>query len=196
MNSNAQLITAHGRTLSVRGWSREMGLAESTIRNRLRRGMTGEDAVRPSASAPTTLTVGGVTKTLPEWARERDIPYATLAYRVSRGFPPEQCLAPTGSSLSALQSPRLRARAVTLATAELRRRILEQASSACGHAVLVAHIVERAAADAVLQNCADAWDFLQREDRAGHFLGLLGVDREWVLGLVRRIKDLTTPADA
>ena len=44
--AHSRLITAFGRTLTVSAWGRELGIERTTIRDRLKRGLSPEEALR------------------------------------------------------------------------------------------------------------------------------------------------------
>jgi len=87
-------LEAFGRRQTGPQWAREYGIKYHTIRARLRKGWSIEDAIaRPLVEAGqhkvTMLTVGGVTKTLYEWSEISGIAAPTIRARVRKVEPAE-----------------------------------------------------------------------------------------------------------
>lgn len=67
-------------------WADELGLAAGTIKERLRRGYSIEDALNPELFAKRPLfEKDGEAKTLSQWAEIYKIPRVTLVYRLKSG---------------------------------------------------------------------------------------------------------------
>ncbi len=95
-------ITFNGERRLLLEWAEITGLPYQTIRTRLRKGWTAEEAltagrrelrhvVTPPVNAR-LMTVGGVTKTLTEWAKETGISRATVESRLRMGWSHEKSL--------------------------------------------------------------------------------------------------------
>lgn len=84
------LITAYGKTLTMKQWSEETGVSYNTMKTRLRKGKTGEDVVRPVNKR--TITARGETHTIREWAQITGVPYNTIKTRVRDGKKGEEAI--------------------------------------------------------------------------------------------------------
>ena len=102
------VLELNGKTNSLRGWARELGMNASALSHRMKRGMTFKQAVecdkhyvppvvekkRVRGKAPKLYTHNGETKNMSEWARQFGINPATLNARLTRGVPFEQAINP------------------------------------------------------------------------------------------------------
>ena len=100
-----RLITWHGRTQSLRAWSKEVGLNYGTVLGRFRLGIQAPDqlfgAGPPQHPRSNKYTCGGKTLTVKEWAMELGLTACGVAYRL-RAFPLEIALDP--GSLKVVQT--------------------------------------------------------------------------------------------
>ena len=82
----------NGKTLSLREWAKCLGIAEITLRNRLRSGWSVKAALatpvdekkNTKTSAPRKYTYNGKSMTLTEWEKHTGIPYYVLADRLRK----------------------------------------------------------------------------------------------------------------
>lgn len=82
--TKAIFITAWGRTQRATDWSKEMGVSYSTIKSRLRRGISGEDAVSPAKPQSKIIEHNGKTKNINQWAKETGIPAWAISQRITK----------------------------------------------------------------------------------------------------------------
>jgi len=82
-----RLVTLDGRTQTLTEWIREKGLHYGTVRVRVSRGWSYEDALTPSKFTPNKelYDVDGIKKNLMDWSRESGISWATLRSRIKTG---------------------------------------------------------------------------------------------------------------
>lgn len=98
---NVELIEFSGKSLSLRQWSRELGIAHGTLYTRRGNGLTGAALLAPKATpkpAPkkqTPVLVGGETKSLRQAALDAGLKYPTVYRRVRSGLSIEQALQST-----------------------------------------------------------------------------------------------------
>ena len=106
--SDNRLLTFKGKTQTVIEWADELDICVGTIRTRLGRGRTIEDALStsilksgPPSGNPTTrksieeqlrLTLNGVDKTVKEWASSLGLRASTIYDRLKRGCSIEEAL--------------------------------------------------------------------------------------------------------
>ena len=83
-------ITANGKTMTITQWTRELGVSESMIIQRIKRGMTPEEAVTLPPTKFVKFTVDGETHTTKEWAQILNIPWNTLRDRMRRNGKQEE----------------------------------------------------------------------------------------------------------
>ena len=92
-NPSTRFLKFDGREQSLIAWSREFEIAESTLRNRLNRGLSVEEALTVPASRGTIyLEFEGQRKTIAEWAKEAGLSKAGLSGRLRRGWSVEKAL--------------------------------------------------------------------------------------------------------
>ena len=84
--SNNRILTAEGRTLTLSQWARLRGIRATTIRERLRRGWSAEQAVSKEVRSARVIRVGDVSLTLLEWSRRSGIPLTAIHERLRRGW--------------------------------------------------------------------------------------------------------------
>ena len=81
------LITVRGITKPLQQWAADNGLHPNTIRYRLKRGLSLEEAVAVSTkNTPRLITIDGDTRSLAEWLRHYNRDHATFYYRIARGY--------------------------------------------------------------------------------------------------------------
>jgi lambda repressor-like predicted transcriptional regulator len=83
-------LTHEGHTQTLAQWAREVGLPRQTIDDRLKRGYSMEDALRPPVVA--TVTFGNETHPIRAWAVKTGIKWHTLRSRLRRGWSLERAL--------------------------------------------------------------------------------------------------------
>lgn len=102
------VLELNGKTNSLRGWARELGMNASVLSQRMKRGMTFQQAVecdkhyvppvvekkRVGGKSPKLYTHNGETKNMSEWARQFGINPATLNSRLTRGVPFDKAVNP------------------------------------------------------------------------------------------------------
>lgn len=102
--SNAHLITLDGVTDTMSGWARRRGLTVGCLAERLRRGMTPDDAVNsPWVPKGGPYILNGVSKTLNAWCLEYRITRSSVSHRLnSSGWTLQEALTtPVGHSRAA-----------------------------------------------------------------------------------------------
>lgn len=94
----AKLHTHDGHTATVKQWAAKLGLAPATIKRRMSKGLTFEQAItvqrhtcKPIGRKPTgrpaqRYTVDGVTLPLSEWAERLGLSVAALHVRLHKGW--------------------------------------------------------------------------------------------------------------
>lgn len=96
------LATFRGETRTLTEWSKRLGVCLGTLRNRLERGSTVEDAFtkpvkpraprRPTPKGGHLLTLNGEARTITWWARHLGISLSTLQGRLLMGWTVEDAL--------------------------------------------------------------------------------------------------------
>ena len=82
-----------GKSLTVREWGRETGISDATIRERLKRGWSVEDALTiPVLKMNQEYSCDGKTMTLPQWADYKGMKVSTLRFRLNNGWTIEDAL--------------------------------------------------------------------------------------------------------
>lgn len=79
----ATMIEHDGKTQSIAEWAEELGIPVPTLRGRLRRGWTIEEALKADRKYGSVIEFNGKALTLTEWAKELGIPRATLNGRLN-----------------------------------------------------------------------------------------------------------------
>ena len=93
-------IEYNGKVNSMYGWCKELGISASTVRGRMKRGLTFKQAVEmekpghTGGKAPHLYTYNGETNSISGWARTLGINVDTLSYRLKHGVPFEQAINP------------------------------------------------------------------------------------------------------
>lgn len=89
----------NGKFDTMRGWAKRNGLPIGTVKARIKRGWTKEEAVTTPLQTIGArkkdlkeYTYKGKTMILSEWSRELDIPESTLMRRLERGWSVERAL--------------------------------------------------------------------------------------------------------
>lgn len=95
--TNNVFLEAFGRRQTGPQWAREFGIKYHTIRARIRKGWSVEDAiskpkVEPGQDKVTMLTVQGETRTVIEWSKISGIAVPTIMARIKKGEPVEQAV--------------------------------------------------------------------------------------------------------
>ena len=81
------LMTARGATKPLQQWAAENGLNLNTLRKRLKRGLSPEEAIATPAQNKTRLiTIDGDTRSLGEWLQQYDRTDVTFYRRIARGL--------------------------------------------------------------------------------------------------------------
>lgn len=95
-HSRNRFFTHDGKTMCLKDWAMHVGVNVNTLRQRLERGITFADAIKPTDSVPTKnkrlITFNGKTQSLSAWAREIGIKPVSLYNRLQRGWPLEKAL--------------------------------------------------------------------------------------------------------
>lgn len=92
-----RMSTHNGQTKCTAEWAEASGIAYSTLKSRLLRGMSIEDAVSLSADRNDRrrkYTIGSETMTLAQWARKTGVDRDVAATRLCRGWPIERAILP------------------------------------------------------------------------------------------------------
>ncbi len=98
------MMTVGHETHSIKAWSKQVKISDSTIHNRLKRGDSPSRSIRPVAERCTPkefgpLTLDGVTLTIPQWSKKLRLNVTTIYFRLNHGESPEQALRPVGKVL-------------------------------------------------------------------------------------------------
>ena len=81
------LITVRGVTKPLQQWAADNGLHPNTIRYRLKRDLSPEEAVAASTKYTSrVVTIDGDTRPLAEWLRHYNRNNVTFYYRIARGY--------------------------------------------------------------------------------------------------------------
>ena len=81
------LMTVGGVTKPLQQWAADNGLNLNTLRKRLKRGLSPEEAIATPAQNKTRLiTIDGDTRSLGEWLQQYDRTDVTFYRRIARGF--------------------------------------------------------------------------------------------------------------
>lgn len=89
------VIDYDGRSLTVRQWSRVLGVSHTTLHSRLARGLTGADVltfVKVDKRDKEMLTHNGETLSVSEWSARTGISIPTIRWRVKDGRSMEEIL--------------------------------------------------------------------------------------------------------
>lgn len=81
---NNLTITYNGKTQTVAQWSKELNISQSTIRNRIKQGLTDEEVltITKGCGSKRGKAYNEQNKTIRQWAEYSGIPYKTLRKRV------------------------------------------------------------------------------------------------------------------
>lgn len=81
------LMTVSGVTKPLQQWAADNGLNLNTLRKRLKRGLSPEEALATPAQNKTRLiTIDGDTRSLAEWLQQYDRSDVTFYRRIARGY--------------------------------------------------------------------------------------------------------------
>ncbi len=81
------LMTVRGVTKPLQQWVAEYGLTLNTLRKRLKRGLSPEEAIATPAQNKTRLiTIDGDTRSLADWLLHYNLSDVTFYRRIARGF--------------------------------------------------------------------------------------------------------------
>lgn len=90
---NTRYEEYNGEKVTIVELSKRTGISESTLRARLKRGMTVEEAVTTPVSTDYTITYNGVSKHISYFSKEYGIPVSVLKYRIfKKGWAVEDAL--------------------------------------------------------------------------------------------------------
>lgn len=78
-----QPVTAYGKRQSLSAWSRELNIPRSTLRGRLRDGMSPEVAFSRRSWRGYMLTAWGRTQSIAEWSKETGLSRRLIYWRVA-----------------------------------------------------------------------------------------------------------------
>jgi hypothetical protein len=88
-------IEAFGRRQTLKQWSSETGIPQTTLAERLDAGMSPQDALsKPSRPSEKLLTLEGETMNLKDWAARLGLSASAITVRIGRGWPLERVLTP------------------------------------------------------------------------------------------------------
>jgi hypothetical protein len=94
-NATPKLVTAHGKTMTLREWSEELGVDVRILRQRIANAngrSMDELMVSNNLKEPMTVTAYGKTQTLRQWSEELGVRVETLEQRVRHGWDPEEAM--------------------------------------------------------------------------------------------------------
>ena len=78
-------ITHNNQTKTIQEWSNVYNLPVTTIKNRLRKGESGDILFRPKITIK-TITFNNQTKTITEWAEQLNLSQSAIYHRLDRGW--------------------------------------------------------------------------------------------------------------
>jgi hypothetical protein len=92
-------LSAHGRTMTLAEWSKELGLSRQVIFGRIKKGWPLDQVLRPvhdrAGPPPETIVAFGESLTIKQWAEKTGIPEPTIRGRLRRGrWTPERAVSP------------------------------------------------------------------------------------------------------
>lgn len=82
---NVPMYEHNGKRMCLKDWSRELGISYETIRGRLRRGHSFEDAIKEDLYER-LVSIGGKTQTVMEWCVEFGLNSGDVYSRINRGW--------------------------------------------------------------------------------------------------------------
>lgn len=82
----------NGVSKSLREWSEQYGIKYDTLRGRIRKGMSIEEAITESIDRNRYETYNGITKSISEWAEQYGLNRSTLDCRLNSGMSIEDAL--------------------------------------------------------------------------------------------------------
>lgn len=85
-------LSHEGRKQVITDWAHEKGLRKSTIRSRIERSKTTEEALAPVTLGTLSLTLNGETRTVIEWAEHTGIKEEVIRLRMFREWPVDKIL--------------------------------------------------------------------------------------------------------
>jgi len=87
-------ITINGKTDSISGWARRVGISSEAMRKRVNAGMEGEALLegKPPYRQPLILSCQEQSRSLKSWAKVTGIPRDKIYNRLLAGWSPEQAL--------------------------------------------------------------------------------------------------------
>lgn len=93
IDTNIITITLNGETHTIYEWEKIKGVEAHVIYNRLKKGVTPEEALAPSTKYVKTITdSNGITKTVKEWAQEVGKSPYVLYNRANNNWEPDRLL--------------------------------------------------------------------------------------------------------
>lgn len=92
VNQNEKLIECRGKTLSIAGWAKEVGLTPKAISARIIRGWSYENAIFTPEIKTRIIEFQGQKKTTREWAKEIGISHSYINQRIKKGFSIEEVI--------------------------------------------------------------------------------------------------------
>lgn len=103
----AKLYTVNGMTRSLSYWADQAGIQQPTLRRRIKRGVTMEQALAVTLGERTRAvhTIDGTSKTLHEWADHAGIKYNALIARIHKGRSLAEAVAMGRGVVSDLPAP-------------------------------------------------------------------------------------------
>lgn len=87
-------ISHCGRLLTAAEWSRELGVSQRNIANRLKRGKDTASVLSVIVREPVRIEHAGVSKTVSEWSRDLGIGVRAITKRLQRGESVSSALSP------------------------------------------------------------------------------------------------------
>lgn len=91
-NNAPRLYEWNGVEKTLKEWSEQYDMNYGTLRARVKRGMTIEEAIKTSTDPNRYETYEGITKTITEWAEQYGLNRDTLDYRLRSGISMEEAL--------------------------------------------------------------------------------------------------------
>lgn len=99
LNSRKPLVEINGEFKTIQDWSAVTGITYSTIKGRISKGLSPEQAILPITPQETLLSFGGKTLNINQWSVEVGISASTISHRIRKlGWGVEDALlTPTGN---------------------------------------------------------------------------------------------------
>lgn len=90
--SNNRVLQYDGKRMTLAQWSRELGIPQATLSDRLQRGYPVHRVLAAVSHKETLVTINGKTRKLGDWWKVLKMNSSTYYYRIKQGLTPEEAL--------------------------------------------------------------------------------------------------------